>query len=258
MGSSADPAPAPDDVSIAEDLQVDFPEARALFRELISVTDEELRALEDRHREQSFFITGVSKAEMLDDIKAELQKAQTDPDMDLETFRERLGEISERYGWKPGQNAYRQRLIFRQNLTNVYQGGRRDQVRTLQDQTEGQIYILYKHGRPFEPRPHHVEWDGTAIEASWEGWDTYWPPNGFNCTCKCFAVDAASLERRGIEPDEDFPSTTPPLPDPGFRSAPASPQARAQQREEMLSRLSDRRRRQVLNEMERKGVDIGG
>lgn len=245
-----------------DDLQVAFEEAIELFQGRVPVSDEVIDELEERYRQQAFFVTGVSKAELLDDIKAELETALEDG-QSLGEFRDRMNEIAEQHGWASGRNAYRQRLIYRQNLTNAYHAGRRDQVRQIQqDVADGEgpdeVFVHYRHGRPIEPRPHHVAWEGTVLPASSDLWDTYWPPNGFNCTCKAFALDRAAIERRELAIREDFPETTPPLPDEGFRNAPGSLEARSQQREELLSRLSDRRRRQVLDEMEQKGIDIGG
>jgi len=51
-----------------DDLQVRFEEAIKLFQERIPVSDEVLDELEERYRQQAFFVTGVSKAEMLEDI----------------------------------------------------------------------------------------------------------------------------------------------------------------------------------------------
>jgi uncharacterized protein with gpF-like domain len=243
-----------------DDLQVRFEEAIKLFQKRIPVSDEVLNELEERHRQQAFFVTGVSKAEMLDDIKAELETALEDG-QSLDEFRDRLEDIAEKHGWAPGQNAWRQRLIYRQNLTNAYHAGRREQVRQIQEDAEKtgiDVFVLYRHGRPLEPREHHVQWEGTVLPADHKAWQTYWPPNGFNCTCKAFSIDRAAIERRGLAINEDFPETNPPLPDPGFRSAPGTPEARAQQREELLSRLKDQRRRQVLDEMRSKGIDLGG
>lgn len=244
-----------------DDLQVAFEEAIELFTGRIPVSDEVLDELEERHRQQAFFITGVSKAELLDDVKAELEKALGDG-QSLDEFRDRLNDIAEKHGWAPGKNAWRQRLIYRQNLTNAYHAGRREQVRQIQQgvaEGEGpdEVFIRYRHGRPIEPRPHHVQWDDTVLPASSDLWDTYWPPNGFNCTCKAYAIDQRAIERRELAIREDFPETTPPLPDPGFRNAPGSPDQRREVRRELLSRLDDRRRRQVLDEMEEKDAQFG-
>jgi uncharacterized protein with gpF-like domain len=243
-----------------DDLQIRFEEAIELFQKRISVSDNVLEELEERHRQQAFFITGVSKAEMLGDIKAELETALEDG-QSLDEFRDRLEDIAEKHGWKPGENAWRQRLIYRQNLTNAYHAGRREQVRQIQEDAEEtgiDVFVLYRHGRPIEPREHHIQWEGTVLPAGHEAWATYWPPNGFNCTCKAFSLDRAAIERRGLAINEDFPETNPPLPDPGFRSAPGTPAARRQRREELLSALDDQRRRQVLDEMRSKGIDLGG
>jgi uncharacterized protein with gpF-like domain len=248
MGTSRPPT------TIPEDLLVPFEEAIELFRERIPVADDIIDALEERHREQAFFVTGVSKAELLNDIKTELEKA-LEEGQSLEEFRDRLEEISERYGWKSGQNAWRQRLIYRQNLTNAYHAGRKEQSGQIQEERDTDVFILYRHGRPFEPRPHHVQWDGTVLPADHEAWETYWPPNGFNCTCKTFTLTQRQVERRELQVDEGFPETSPRLPDKGFRHAPGTGEARNTQREELLSKLSDRRRRQVLDEMREKGVD---
>jgi uncharacterized protein with gpF-like domain len=243
-----------------DDLQVRFEEAIKLFQKRIPVSDEALNELEERHRQQAFFVTSVSKAEMLGDLKAELEPA-LEEGQSLDEFRDRLEDIAEKHGWAPGENAWRQRLIYRQNLTNAYHAGRREQVRQIQEDAKGtgiDVFVLYRHGRPLEPREHHVQWEGTVLPADHEAWQTYWPANGFNCTCKAFSVDRAATKRRGLAINEDFPETNPPLPDPGFRSAPGTPEARTQQREELLSRLTDQRRRQVLDEMRSKGIDLGG
>lgn len=47
--------------------------------------------------------------------------------------------------------------------------------------------------------PLHRELHGQVYHIDDPFWDTFYPPNGFNCRCTVTAYSAADLTRRGLE-----------------------------------------------------------
>jgi len=47
------------------------------------------------------------------------------------------------------------------------------------------------------PRPLHVSWDAKVIPAEDPWWRTHWPPNGWGCKCRAFALNERDLRKLG-------------------------------------------------------------
>ncbi len=58
-------------------------------------------------------------------------------------------------------------------------------------------YWEYRHGDSAVPRPEHLAWDGLILPADDPWWQTHYPPNGWGCKCKVFALSARDLKRMG-------------------------------------------------------------
>ncbi|MEG1971353.1 MAG: PBECR2 nuclease fold domain-containing protein, partial [Burkholderiaceae bacterium] len=56
------------------------------------------------------------------------------------------------------------------------------------------------------PRPHHVAWDGLVLDADDPWWRTHFPPNGWGCQCRVFALSAKELQRLGKRGPDKAPA----------------------------------------------------
>lgn len=157
--------------------------------------------------DRGFMVSGATKAELLADIAAAIDKAET-RGTSLEEFRRDFRETVARNGW-PGKaglgtkagEAWRTRVIYRTNMSTTYHAGRRAQL------IEGNFPIwVYRHGGAREPRLHHLALDGIALPREHRFWLTHFTPNGWGCTCYTVgARTAAGVRRVGGDPDKPLP-----------------------------------------------------
>lgn len=146
----------------------------------------------DYFRDWAFTISGITKAELLSEIKEEILRAMEEG-LTLADFRKALSEIFERHGYA-ALNPWRIDTIYRTNLQNAYQSGRLRQ--TMDDAVlSARPYWRYVAVRDMATRPEHAAMHGRIFRADSPVWQTWYPPNGFNCRCTVQTVSAREMER---------------------------------------------------------------
>ncbi len=157
--------------------------------------------------DRAFMVAGATKADLLADLAAAIDKAIA-RGASLEEFRRDFRKIVEERGWhgwtgegtKAGE-AWRTRVIYRTNMRSAYAAGRMAQL------IEGGFALwVYRHGAAIEPRIIHLGWDGLVLPPDHPFWATHAPPNGWGCTC--YVVGARSFkgsERLGGQPGKRLP-----------------------------------------------------
>ncbi len=207
--------------------QIDF------FRQKVSVPT---RAWTDVWREAhdtAFMVAGAYKADLLGDLRQAVDKAITGGTT-LREFRADFDQIVARHGWQyKGSRGWRTRVIYETNLRTSYSAGRYKQL-TDSAMLARRPYWIYEHSpASVHPRPLHLAWSGTVLEASDPWWSTHFTPNGWGCKCSVRALSRRDAEARGISeaPADGVREWTAPdgsaheVPngiDPGFDYAPGS------------------------------------
>ena len=95
-----------------------------------------------------------------------------------------------------GITPQRLEVIYRTNMQNAYMAGRWQE---LQDNRAAMPYLQYTAVMDNRTCPLHRELHGQVYHIDDPFWDTFYPPNGFNCRCTVTAYSAADLTRRGLE-----------------------------------------------------------
>jgi hypothetical protein len=161
---------------------------------------------QDQH-DRAFMVAGATKADLLADLAAAVDKAISQG-TSLEEFRRDFRRIVEERGWhgwtgegtKAGE-AWRTRVIYRTNMRTSYAAGRMAQL------VEGGFSLwVYRHGGSVEPRLIHLGWDGLVLPPDHPFWATHAPPNGWGCSC--YVVGARSFagaQRLGGQPGKPLP-----------------------------------------------------
>lgn len=157
--------------------------------------------------DRAFMVAGATKADLLADLAAAVDKAISSG-TSLEEFRRDFRRIVEERGWHgwtgegtKGGEAWRTRVIYRTNIRTSYAAGRMAQL------VDGGFTLwVYRHGGSVEPRIIHLGWDGLVLPPDHPFWATHAPPNGWGCSC--YLVGARSFEgaqRLGGEPGKQLP-----------------------------------------------------
>ena len=172
-----------------------FKEAIAFFRDKLNIPTEAWDDLWQQDHDIGFMVAGAIKAELLDDFKKSLDKAisQGTP---LAEFRKDFDAIIQKHGWDyNGTRGWRSRLIYETNLRSAYQAGRWSQIQAVK---ATRPYLEYKHSDSVtNPREEHVAWSGLVIPTDDPWWTTHYPPNGWGCKCRVFALNDRDLKRLG-------------------------------------------------------------
>ena len=189
-----------------------FEEQVQFMRDKVRLPTERWTDLLGSAHDRAFVVAGATKAELLND----LHKTLLTPGMTLERFRREFGGIVRRHGWTgwTGEGsaagvAWRTNVIYKTNMLSSYAAGRWAQM-TSPEALAATPFWIYRHSDSvMHPRPLHVSWDGLILRAENPWWRTHYPPNGWGCMCKVFALSATEVESRGLTvadsaPDDGF------------------------------------------------------
>ena len=103
-----------------------------------------------------------------------------------------------------GLSRYDPRVGFQSTVRSAYAAGRYE--RAMADDT--MEYLLYRTMRDSRVRNSHAVLNGVALQKTHTFWDEHYPPNGWRCRCKAYAVDRDGLDRlkgRGLPITEEAP-----------------------------------------------------
>jgi hypothetical protein len=163
--------------------------------------------VEPQFHDRGFMVAGATKADLLADLAAAVDRAIS-RGTSLEEFRRDFRATVEKHGWhgwagegtKKGE-AWRTRTIYKTNMATTYAAGRRAQL--LEG---GFAFWVYRHGGSREPRIMHLGWNGLALPPDHPFWATHSPPNGWGCGCYVTgARTRAGIIRAGGDPDKTLP-----------------------------------------------------
>ena len=167
--------------------------------------------LDDAHA-KAFTVAKVAKADILQDIRNEVDKAIKEG-KGFKEFQNNLEPLLKQKGWWGEQiivdskgtaqkvqlgSTRRLQLIYDTNIQVAFQQGR---YKNWQDASEllpyGQ-YITKDDGRV---RPAHAALHGKVFRFDDPFWDHFYPPNGFRCRCRVKALSEKNIKDKNLEID---------------------------------------------------------
>lgn len=161
------------------------------------------RDAQDYFRAKALTIAGVSKADLLAEVKDEILKAMEEGTT-LSEFQKTAREMFDRFGYTD-VGRHRIETIYRTNMQSAYQAGR---YRQLTDPAvlAARPYWRYVAVLDAATRPAHAAMHGKIFPADDPIWDTWYPPNGFNCRCTVQSLSASEMEREGWKVEKEDPT----------------------------------------------------
>jgi SPP1 gp7 family putative phage head morphogenesis protein len=176
---------------------------------------------------RAFTVARVTAMDVLTDIRKAVDKATVDG-VSLGQFKKDLRPLLEKKGWlaPKGEDAeilmpdgtVRKRLagwrldtIFRTNLQSAFQTGRYEQMQRV---SAVRPYWQYDAVGDKRTRPSHAALDGKVYRSDDSFWDTWYPPNGFNCRCTVNTLSERQVKARGLKVSTGQPKEQP---DEGWR-----------------------------------------
>ena len=158
---------------------------------------------------KAFTVAGVMKLDVLQDIRSAVDTAlakgetysefenQLKPTLQAKGWWGRNAQIDMNTGAMAGQalTAWRLKTIFQTNLQTAYQAGR---YQSFMGNVTDRPYWMYVAVMDRRTRPQHAALNGRVFRANDPFWDSFYPPNGFNCRCRVRALDDDNLRERDL------------------------------------------------------------
>lgn len=172
--------------------------AQEFWASKVKLSPAEFRRLSQEAKVKAFAVSGITKGQELTTVFESLQKA-IDAGITFDEFRKNCGEILERRGW----GRWRSETIFRTNIQTAYNVGR---YREMMETSSSRPYWQYSAVNDSRTRPAHAALNGRIFPADHPFWDTWYPPNGFNCRCGVVSLSAGEVRRRGLTVETHDPT----------------------------------------------------
>ena len=159
---------------------------------------------------KAFTVAGVMRQDLLQDIRGALSDALNGGET-LAQFQARIQPVLENKGWwgkglifdrETGEitgkalNPRRLKTIFQTNMQSAYSAGRFKQQLANADLRPFWEYVAILDSRT---RPAHRSQAGRVFPYDDPYWQTFYPPNGWNCRCRVRTRSARDIEREGLQ-----------------------------------------------------------
>ncbi len=187
----------PDPVAVSAVL---FQEAIDYQRSKVGMPSRAWTDLWEGMHARSFVVAGATKAALVADLKAAVDKALAEG-RTIADFRKDFDTIVQRHGWDyNGERGWRTRTILETNLRTAYAAGKWQQAQATKDRRP---YLRYVAVLDRRTRPDHRGWHGTVlpIDAAW--WATHYPPCGWGCRCTVQTLSDRDLTRYGYSVSDE-------------------------------------------------------
>lgn len=161
----------------------------------------------EKQHDKIFTVARTAGYDVLADIRAAVQKA-IDEGRTLKEFQKELRPVLEEKGWwgkapdvdNPKQEVQlgsvrRLETIYTTNLRTAYQAGR---YQDLMDNVKYRPYWQYIAVMDDRTRKEHKELNGKVFRWDSPFWNTFFPPNGWNCRCTVKSLSQKDVDRLGL------------------------------------------------------------
>ena len=165
-------------------------EAIDFWQSKMKLTPGEYNKLSDSAKLKAFAVAGIAVEDELSSVFDAINKAIA-KGTTFEEFQRDCGDIFAKRGW----GSWRIDTVFQTNLQTAYSVGRYEQ---MQQTTEGRPYWMYVAVGDDRTRPAHMALHEKVFPADHKFWDTWYPPNGFNCRCTVISLSERQVKDKGI------------------------------------------------------------
>ncbi|HDR1900401.1 TPA: minor capsid protein [Pasteurella multocida] len=168
------------------------------------------KALKDSARAKATRIANLSSLEMTKDIYQSLAAAQ-EKGLSFGQWKKEIFEHFKRKGWIAGYDKEylladpstgeffgtprRLENIFRTNMQSAYSAQRYQQMR---DNVDNRPYWQYSAILDDRTRPSHSAMNKLVYRYDDPFWNTFYPPNGFNCRCSVIALSERDIKQQKL------------------------------------------------------------
>lgn len=171
------------------------------WRDKVQLSPGEYAALVDEAKTMAFSVSGIAKGDELATVFNAILKA-AESGTTFNEFKKDAAAVLERRGWT-GKAAWRAETIFRTNVQTAYSVGRYKEMMAVK---KTRPYWQYSAVNDSRTRPTHWAMNGKIYPADHPFWDTWYPPNGFNCRCGVVTLSQANIDGEGLKVETEDPT----------------------------------------------------
>lgn len=142
-------------------------------------------------KRKSLTIAGVTKTDLINDVKNELIRA-INKGTTLDDFKKAAPDMFIRRGYAV-PDPWHVETIYRTNMQTAYQAGRFNQM-TSEAVIKARPFWQYIAVQDDATRPEHSAMSGRVFPADHPIWQSWYPPNGFNCRCYVRTMSARQVK----------------------------------------------------------------
>ena len=205
-------------------------QAQEFWRTKTAMLPWEFGRLDSEHRARAFTCAQFTSLQAVNEVHQAIGDALAGG-WSLGTFKDHYRAVLSANGMAP-QNPFHIENVFRTNMGTAYSVGRYQEMRSPETLSERPFW-RYDAIDDSRTRPTHREMDGKIFPANHPIWQTWYPPNGFQCRCMVHAMTAEEVRAAGLSVETEWPvyrwerpdgtlgPEAPNVPDPGFQRNPA-------------------------------------
>ncbi len=189
--------------SSAKYLNLPFKDAKEAFRLKVNLPTERADELERAMQARAFVIAGVTKADLLSDLRAAVDKNIAEG-RTREQFKKDFMTIVQRHGWKyKGKPGWRSNIIISTNTAMAYSAGHY-KAQYSAAVKKARPYLRYMPSSSKHKRKEHERFYNLVLHKDDPFWKTHRPPNGWGCHCGVRSMSARDVEKLKKK-DLDYP-----------------------------------------------------
>ncbi|WP_052245142.1 phage minor head protein [Halocynthiibacter namhaensis] len=186
------------------------PEVSKFFRNKELLPAFSFHDVEPEEHAVGFTVAKAMNVDVLESIQGALQKA-IDEGIPYDQFARELKPRLRRLGWWGVKDQIdpltgkvqsvrlgsprRLKTIYRANMRSARAAGQWDRI---QRSKRALPYLVYLLGPSERHRPTHQAKSGLVLQVDDPFWQTWYPPNGWNCACHVRQITRREAETRGI------------------------------------------------------------
>lgn len=148
----------------------------------------------------AFTVAKVTERELLEDVRASIQRALKDGET-LAAWKKEVMPSLSKSGWAAdaaGSEPSRLKMIYQTNMRVARANGQEDRAQ----RTKAVLpYFKYELGPSTVHRPEHVAWAGLIFKVDDPFWAFHTPPCAYGCNCRKRQISRQEAERLGGESD---------------------------------------------------------
>ena len=186
-------------------------EAEAFWQEKKILSPKAFYVLAEVSRGRAFTVSDLATRDCIDTVYASMQKAIKEG-VSYGEWKRSLMHVWDKAGWvsEKGKllNHRRVNTIFRTNIQTAYQSGRFEQMKRV---SQKRPYWQYEAVGDKRTRPTHWALHGKIFPSDHDFWDTFYPPNGFNCRCTVNTLSERQAKGETIEKDNPYGTLIEPI-----------------------------------------------